>query len=143
MLERHDWLLLALASAGREMSPVQVQKCMFLLKMEASECVGSDFYDFAPYNYGPFNVDIYYDLERLASGGLVIIDASPNRRWRSYSLMPRGYEVGQTLRAELDSRVATFLDRLVAWVTSQSFSGLLQAIYAKYPNYSVNSIFSA
>lgn len=141
MLNRKDWLLVALARAPGEMSPVQVQKSMFLLKMEAGDYVGPDFYEFTRYNYGPFNVQIYNDLDLLAAEGLVNIDESPNRRWRSYSATPRGFQRGEELRADPDEQVADFLERVVEWVRTQSFSSLLRAIYAKYPEYKENSVF--
>jgi hypothetical protein len=67
MASRDEFLLLALASAsdGR-LTPVQIQKAMFLLKQEAGQFVGPDFYEFVPYNYGPFNSSIYDDLNALA-----------------------------------------------------------------------------
>ena len=142
MRKRQDWLVLALSVAGGEMSPVQIQKTMFLLKMEAPARVGPDFYDFLPYNYGPFCASIYDDLEHLASEGLVAIHDSPPRRWRSYLTTPRGLERNQELRADIDPVIVDFLDRLVAWVTSKSFSDLLRAIYAKYPRYKENSVFA-
>jgi hypothetical protein len=82
MASRDEFLLLALASAsdGR-LTPVQIQKAMFLLKQEAGQFVGPDFYEFVPYNYGPFNSSIYDDLNALAGAGLVTIDQSQGRSW--------------------------------------------------------------
>ena len=63
MLTRQDWLLLALSkSPCGAMSPVQIQKAMFLFGREAGDAVGTDFYSFQPYDYGPFDAAIYADL---------------------------------------------------------------------------------
>lgn len=59
----------ALIAEGHEQAfnktPVQVQKTMFLMRQEAPALVGSGFYEFEAYNYGPFNAQIYNDLESL------------------------------------------------------------------------------
>ncbi len=141
MPDRQEWLLLALASAGGEVSPVQIQKSMFLMSVEAADFVGADFYEFVPYNYGPFNAEIYHDLERLAAEGFVAIEGPPYRRWRAYSATPRGAQRAGQTRDGLDGRVAEFLDRVVAWVRDRSFSELLRAIYARYPEYKEKSVF--
>ena len=69
MLTRQDWLLLALSkSPGGAMSPVQIQKAMFLFGQEAGDTVGTDFYSFQPYDYGPFDSAVYEDLRRMTNG---------------------------------------------------------------------------
>jgi hypothetical protein len=55
MTARQDWLLMALAYRnGEPMTPAQIQKAMFLMSAEAPALVGRFFYNFVPYNYGPF-----------------------------------------------------------------------------------------
>jgi hypothetical protein len=56
MTERKDWLLVALAEAhNTQLSPVQVQKVMFLFKMGAKAHFPADqCYEFIPYHFGPF-----------------------------------------------------------------------------------------
>src|SRR5437773_8648050 len=68
IMSRRDWLLVALTEAGdRGLSPVQIQKTMFLFKNGTDRVLDEDqFYDFRPYNYGPFDSQIYRDLEDLA-----------------------------------------------------------------------------
>jgi uncharacterized protein len=75
MTTRKDWLLVALSeSADGYLSPVQIQKALFLFRKGAEgRFDSSQFYDFAPYHYGPFSPDIYYDLEELEKRGLVQI----------------------------------------------------------------------
>jgi hypothetical protein len=52
---RQDWLLLALAlRGGLPVTPVQIQKAMFLMSAEAKQYLGRGFYAFIPHNYGPF-----------------------------------------------------------------------------------------
>src|SRR5439155_6656754 len=54
---RSAWVLLALLAAeGHSLTPVQLQKCLFLLGSRRPKDVGRDFYHFRPYDYGPFDV---------------------------------------------------------------------------------------
>ncbi len=60
MTTKQEWLLIALAHRrGQVMTPAQIQKAMFLMRMEAAAYVGDRFYDFIPYNYGPFDAAVH------------------------------------------------------------------------------------
>ena len=49
MLTRQDWLLLTLSrSPDGAMSPVQIQKALFLFGQEVGGSVGTRFYSFVP-----------------------------------------------------------------------------------------------
>lgn len=142
MVNRKDWLLLALAhQPERPLTPIQVQKAMFLMREEAGRKVGSGFYKFVPHNYGPFCAEIYRDLDALAKEGLVAIDPSPDRRWRSYGLTAVGQNKTLSIRRNADKDAARYLGKVVDWVTSLSFPDLVRAIYSNYPAYKKNSIF--
>ena len=57
-------VILSLAD-GKPFTPVQIQKALFL----ASDKVASAFateYTFQPYDYGPFDWQVYADIEELA-----------------------------------------------------------------------------
>src|SRR5258708_30548745 len=98
MTARQEWLLLALAHRnGQPMTPVQIQKAMFLIGMEAKQLVGAGFYKFVPYNYGPFDANVYHDLDALAAQGLVSDDPFPGRTWKMYAVTPAG--VAEATRA--------------------------------------------
>lgn len=141
MADRHDWLLQALAHQkdGR-LTPVQVQKIMFLMKMEAGRKVGRKFYDFEPYNYGPFCADIYRDLESLRDQGLLEIN-NLGRSWSAYSITDKGRGAARDAQQHLNDKAIDYLGKVTDWVTSLTFVELLRAIYAKYPKYKKNSVF--
>jgi DNA-binding PadR family transcriptional regulator len=143
MASRDDFLLLALASAsdGR-LTPVQIQKAMFLLSQEAPSFVGPDFYQFVPYNYGPFNSTIYDDLNALSRSGLVTIDQSQGRSWSAYTITGTGQQKADQIRQSIAPAMRDYTANVVSWIKSQSFSGLLRSIYAKYPSFAVNSVFA-
>jgi hypothetical protein len=139
-MDRRDWVLLALNFGGvRGLSPVQLQKSLFLVSMEVPE-VRVNFYDFFPHNYGPFCTQIYTDAEHLAQDGLVVIE----RAQQSHSMFlitPIGEARVEHVRREVSQRVWNYLQTAVEWTQHQSFSGLIRAIYDKYPEYRVNSVF--
>lgn len=142
MLTRQDWLLLALSkSPGGVMSPVQIQKALFLFGQEVGGLIGTGFYSFEPYDYGPFDTAICADLRRLTNEGRVRGEWSPGRSWKNYTLTGAGRETASTLETEADARLADFLRRIVEWVTGRSFSDLLRGVYAAYPEFAVNSVF--
>ena len=123
------------------MSPAQIQKSMFLMRAEAEVYVGDGFYRFIPYNYGPFDADIYHDLDGLAAQGLVTSVSSPTVRWKFYAVTAAGLEAADRARAEADPTAVDYLGRVVDWISSLSFPALIRAIYARYPAYRANSVF--
>ena len=139
-MARRDWLLMALAHReGQHMNPVQVQKAMFLLAREIPDLVGPGFYRFVPYNYGPFDADVYTDLGRLAQQGMVSITRA---RFNRYAVTPEGFREGTVLLERADPEARAYLSRVVDWVCSLSFADLVRAIYKKYPEYRANSVFA-
>ena len=73
-MTKREVVLAALAPAqGKQHSPVQVQKLLFLLDREASELLGGPHFNFVPYNYGPFDKEVYQVLNELDFNELVTI----------------------------------------------------------------------
>lgn len=141
-MNRDNWTLLAVAKArGRGLSPVQLQKSLFLLGKNLSGVVGGDFYQFEPYNYGPFDVAVYQDAERLATQGLVAITRTAERRWPLYQITPAGEVVAQQVESHVTPVASHYLDSVVAWTQRLSFQQLVKAIYARYPEMRERSIF--
>jgi len=132
--------MLAIGSAkGRGLSPVQLQKVLFLLGKELPTVVGTDFYHFQPYNYGPFDKAVYQDAEGLSYAGYVSIASSG--RITEYSATPEGSDYAEQIRARAPRLGTEYLTKIVEWAQSLTFSELVRAIYNKYPQYRVNSVF--
>ena len=142
MLTRQDWLLLALSKTpGGAMSPVQIQKSLFLFGQEVGGSISTKFYSFEPYDYGPFDAAIYVDLRRMTNEGLVRGEWSPGQSWKSYAITPSGRKAALRLENGANARLTEFLGRIVVWVKGRSFSELLRSVYAAYPEFAVNSVF--
>ena len=104
--------------------------------------VGPDFYEFVPYNYGPFNSSIYDDLNALAGAGLVTIDQSQGRSWAMYTITGTGQQKADQVRQSVAPAIRDYTQNVVTWIKGQSFAGLLRSIYSKYPSFAVNSVFA-
>lgn len=143
MVTKRDWTLLALAAAnGEPLTPVQLQKSLFLLGQQFPEAVGRNFYRFQPYNYGPFTSAIYEDAATLHSEGLAVRSTALGPRpWYEYAASPQGIERANEVVHKADAAAVAYLRRIVEWARGLSFQQLVSAIYEKYPEQKANSIF--
>ena len=141
-LAKSDWILLALSFAeGAPMSPVQLQKSIFLFKKRlVGANIPKKFYKFVPYSYGPFCQEIYADARGLELEGLISIDEGANHI-RQYSATPAGRSKAIDLAKGISPRGISHGKEIVSWVKAQSFRELVSAIYQKYPRCMANSIF--
>jgi len=137
-MDRTDWLLTALASAGDSgLTPVQIQKSLFIFGRETGMESCGNYYRFQPYDYGPFDAAIYSDADALCARGLVEIDRSGSVR--KYKLTDAGRRhAGAGL---LSSEGSVYMQSVVGWVKRHGFGGLLRAVYERYPDMVVNSVF--
>lgn len=144
-MERTHWTLLVIAEAGSSgLSPLQLQKSLFLIGKNLPAEVGDSFYEFIPYNYGPFDPQIYSDAQRLTVEGLIQTIRVAGRSWSSYTITPLGQERANHIKeTELNERASKYVTSVVKWVQSVSFAQLLSAIYQKYPEYKAKSVFVA
>ncbi len=139
-----DWTLLVIAAAsGKPVQPVQLQKALFLISrgLNAQQRQTDAFYEFTPYDYGPFSSDVYRDAEALEESGFVKIVRPPETRYREYSVTATGMERAQELRRSLGAPAAGYLQRVVDFVRALSFNALVSAIYKAYPEMRANSVF--
>ena len=112
-MDRKNWTLLAISFAdGADVSPVQLQKCLFLVGRKHKEEVGEDFYEFIAYSYGPFSEAIYQDAAILASEGLVFIER-PFGGFAKYTITAQGAQRARQLRMEGPSPAIEYLRKLI------------------------------
>jgi hypothetical protein len=141
-MDRQSLILAALAASdGAPHSPVQVQKLFFLLDREIPSHTRGPHFHFIPYDYGPFDVEVYDELKQLEQKELVIIEQPPSIRWKTYRLTPHGQHIGEKSLNEMGETAASYIRRVSAWVRKYSFAQLVSAIYKKYPDMQVNSVF--
>ncbi len=123
------------------LTPVQLQKAIFLVQDKIPKICAAQPYEFKAYDYGPFCRDIYRQAAGLETESLAKIVQPPNQQVRKYQITSKGCIQAQVLWKSLDSKDYAYAKQLVAWVRSQTFEGLVSAIYKAYPQYKINSIF--
>jgi hypothetical protein len=142
-LARDEIALVVLALAnGEPFTPVQIQKAMFLASDKVAHAFrGDSRYDFQPYDYGPFDWQVYSDVEALERRRMAQINQQPGTRWRTYAATEYGVIEGQRLAGQLDDEQRAVLGRIVNLVRSLSFNDLVSAIYRAYPRMRERSVF--
>lgn len=140
-MNRKELLLAALAAGGENanFTPVQVQKLFFLIDREASHLVGGPHFNFAPYDYGPFDRAVYDGLDALSREGRARIENTG--RYRVYSLSQAGFREGAAQLNKLAPNIRAYIANVAAWVRQLSFEQLVASIYNRYPEMKANSVF--
>lgn len=140
---RKDELILAAMSpgGGHRYTPVQVQKLLFLIDRQIPEQIGGPYFHFEAYHYGPFDRNVYRELDQLAGRGLVAIDCmcSP----RTFALTAEGGHWGEVYLRSLPGSAQDFIIKTSNFVRTQSFSSLVSAIYKAFPEMRENSVFQS
>ena len=126
-----------MAAAQVPLTPVQVQKLFFILDKKAGAQLGGPFFNFQPYNYGPFDAAVYHELERLSDRGLAFVDGPGTAR--RYGISAAGMGTGTALLGKLSA--SDYVRRIADYVRSMSFAQLVSAVYSEWPEMKANSIF--
>ncbi len=142
-MDRDRFMLAAMSPAGTGFfTPVQVQKMFFLLDRNISDEIEGEQFDFVAYDYGPFDVDVYIELEELEDEGLVEIqDLYPTLSPKRYRLTDEGLREGEEVLEEFPEYIQKYIREVVEFVRSLSFAELVAAIYDAYPEMAENSTF--
>lgn len=141
-MENEDFTLLAISCTnGEGLSPIQLQKSLFLLGKSGLPGLPKDFYNYIPYNYGPFCITVYDDANTLVTEGLVATARESGQSWSRYLITTQGLERAVELKEQVDDRLFTYLKEVISWIKPLSFTQLLRSIYAKYPEFRENSVF--
>lgn len=141
-IKNMDWTLLAISYAKEKgISPVRLQKSLFLLGEELRSIVGKKYYKFVPYNYGPFCKEIYQDVDLLAVERFIEVIPNENQRYFEYFLTQAGEDHLKKLSFGKKSVGAEYLKQAVEWALDLSFDDIITSIYTAYPKYQKNSVF--
>jgi len=139
-MNREQILLVALGSdTSSNFSPVQIQKTIFLFQKIVPSTLINQPFEFVPYHYGPFDSDIYRELDVLASKGFVLIENS-SAGLRKYTLTSIGLSMASELLGNLGEELSSSLRNLSANIKKLSFTELVNLIYKIYPDMKENSI---
>lgn len=140
-MDRKEIVLAGLSTGDCDLfTPVQVQKLFFLIDKNISgEINGKQFFNFEPYNYGPFDKEVYFTLNDLAKDGY--IEMISQGSWTSYKLSSEGLTEGIRIFKTLPLKAQEYMKSVSQIIKTLSFSQLVSAIYKTYPEMKANSVF--
>ena len=143
-MQRNDFVLAAMCPAGTDLfTPVQIQKLLFLLDRNVSEETNGPHFSFEPYHYGPFDSEVYLELDGLEDKGLIRIFREGIHEQRRYQLTDDGNKKGSESLETLPEHIQQYISEVVEFVRSCTFTELVSSIYKAYPEMKVNSVFAA
>ena len=133
MLNRQKCILLMIDRAGRPVTHLEIIKWAFLTALEMPSGGGSSFYDFLPYQYGPFSFAMFRELGGLARKGYI-----RDAEWSGHA----AWELVGNMRGEianLAKDVRRDAARVVERFIGKSDDELLDYVYDRFPWYTANS----
>lgn len=126
MLNRQKALLEFIRLAGGEIDRLLLTKWAFLTRQETESRGGNAFYDFVPYQYGPFSFGLYQEMEKLTAMGYV------QERGSSWAL-------GSIPAPPVERLIQRDLASVAARFREVSIDKLLDYVYDTYPRFTINS----
>lgn len=140
-LTQEDVVLLIAAGADGDypLDPIRVMKGCFLVTRRGKQEWRSLF-SFQPYDYGPFDSAVYRARNSLVAQDLLEEDGKS--RHGSHTLTEDGRARVAELREQIGDTYANWFAQIGKFVTERSFSKLLDDVYAEYPDYAKNSLYS-
>jgi len=114
-------------------------KGMFLLDQEGPQELRG-LYRFQAYDYGPFDSNIYSDLDALSKAALISITGGGGTTRREYEVTTLGHERVALLSRGISPVALGEVERVKSTVTSLGFTDLLKKVYGDYPEYAIYSV---
>lgn len=129
MLNRQKSLLYMIEKAGRPVTRLELTKWAFLLAHEMPSCGGNAFYQFLPYQRGPFSFCLYQEAGLLVRNGYL---TDQDKTWHIV-------EDVQHPTAGLPRPVQEDAARVVDRFGNRSSGALRDYVYQRFPWFTVNS----
>jgi len=129
MLNRQKSLLYMIEQAGRPVTHLEMTKWAFLLAHEMPSRGGTAFYQFLPYQRGPFSFCLYREVDGLVHDGYL---ADEDKAWRVVEDVERA-------TGDLPHLVRDDAARVVQRFRDKDSASLTDYVYERFPWYTVNS----
>lgn len=141
-MQRRDVLLAIMGAAeGRTFSPVQLQKAVFLIDRNLPQVFDAESrFSFAPYDYGPFDREVYSEAGILELCQFATISKGAGG-YKEYGLTDQGLVRSREILQALHRDQSAYILAVVKWVRSLGFAKLVKSIYEAYPEMRANSVF--
>lgn len=140
-LSQEDVLVLLAAGANgpHDLDPIRLMKGTFVVAQRGPR-QWRDLFHFQPYDYGPFDVDVYRARDELLAAGL--FESDDRGAYARYRLSESGEQRATAIQKQLPAEVREWMTSVGHYITSRSFSQLLREIYAEFPEFATRSVFS-
>jgi uncharacterized protein (DUF488 family) len=130
MLTRQRVLLQLLREADRSVLRIELVKWCFLLRFESVFQGGPSFYDFVPFERGPYSFTMRHELDRLAREGWI---ESDSESWRLS-------DSGAANEFVPPGALRTSIRQLVVARKGVSVEDLLDHVYRRHTHFTMNSL---
>lgn len=120
----------------------RMQKLVFLAERELIDLGENEFYDFEPYDYGPFSKELYADLESLVEDGYVDeqeVRTPGGKTKQVYNLTEKGNALFNHLREDDGNLPIGSVENLKKEHNGTPLLQLIKHVYMKYPDMAINS----
>lgn len=138
-----EQLLYFVACRPQSVDPVRIMKGLFLFTQAVREIrVAGDheLFDFEPMQYGPCATDVYSALDRFVLTGEVRPTPVPGETWSQFEATESGVAKAKAIAERGPSDAVLYLRQLREWCDNHSFTSLLRAVYARYPDFAAASV---
>ena len=141
-MTKEDYVRAGMSAAKmNSLTPVRVQKLFFLLDVRIPEKIGGPYFEFAPYDYGPFDKNVYSVFESLENKNLAEIRKPDFNNPQLYQLTPSGQKNGDKMFGSFPKDTQESIVEFVEWIRKHSFTQIVSTIYKHYPDMSTKSVF--
>jgi hypothetical protein len=145
LTQKQATLLLYFLGTERKLDPIRIMKGIFIFTMEAPDAwlTPDSRYNFKPYSWGPYSKEVDSDLSRLTLYGYLNQTQAIGKSWNYYSLSALGKEKAAEAAAALPPAAVAYLSKIREFLLGLTFRKLLDTVYARWPEYAVNSVFKS
>ena len=133
MLNRQKIILALLESAPNPLSRTMFVKLSFLLRAETEIGTDATFYDFVPYQFGPFSFALYREIEAVERQSYLVQNGG------KLTLAKRLIRETRALVEELPGSVRSSVRHITSRYASKTQKALVRDVYARYPWYATKS----
>lgn len=139
--DRQRWLLrfIGWGHGSFPWSQIPFTKAAFLLVKSDLDFPGLD-YAFAPYHFGPWDVQVTDDLDSLVKQGCLTMHPIPFSRGVEYRLTDWGRRRIENHAHEVDDAHRAAIVEVATRVTAKHYTQMLRDLYEEYPEAAQNSV---
>ncbi len=146
-LTPEEWVL-AFVLAGNPSNPNDVEirgKLLFIKEffvfVKEIKLDLDTFFNFIPFDYGPFSFQLASILDHLIKSGLISVSEAQVKTGKryDYKLTPLGAERSRGIYEAIDPNIRSRLEKLRSDATKMGYFSVLRYVYSRYPEYTIAS----